>query len=105
MNQRVRECDLRPGYLERTRQRPHRVHRRLWSPRHTVRYFDENDGQATFALVVGGAVVGMWTANVDDHTWKNRTFTGVFIASGAEIRVEGARAQGEHARVDYVEIR
>jgi hypothetical protein len=70
-----------------------------------VRYFDENDGQATFALVVGGAVVGMWTANVDDHTWKTRTFTGVFISGGAEIRVEGARAQGEHARVDYVEIR
>ncbi|HEY3041145.1 MAG TPA: heparin lyase I family protein [Pyrinomonadaceae bacterium] len=71
----------------------------------TVRYMDENDGQATFALVVGGAVVGMWTANVDDHTWKNRTFTGIFVAAGTEIRVEGARAQGEHARVDYVEIR
>jgi Polysaccharide lyase len=70
-----------------------------------VRYFDENDGQATFALVVGGAVVGMWTANVDDHTWKTRTFPGVFIAGGAEIRVEGAREEGEHARVDYVEIR
>ena len=70
-----------------------------------VRYFDENDGQATFSLRVGGVVIGSWTANVDDHTWKTRTFTGVFVANGAEIRVEGARNAGEHARVDYVEIR
>jgi hypothetical protein len=71
----------------------------------TVRYHDENDGQATFTLRVAGAVIGSWTANVDDHTWKTRTFTGVFIANGAEIRVEAAREEGEHARIDYVEIR
>ena len=71
----------------------------------TVRYFDENDGQATFTLRVNGLVVGSWTANIDDHTWKTRTFTGISIANGAEIRVEGAREEGEHARVDYVEIR
>jgi hypothetical protein len=70
-----------------------------------VRYHDENDGQATFTLRVGGAIIGSWTANVDDHTWKTRTFSGVFIANGAEIRVEAAREEGEHARVDYVEIR
>jgi hypothetical protein len=70
-----------------------------------VRYHDENDGQVIFTLRVGGAVIGSWTANVDDHTWKTRTFNGVFIANGAEIRVEAAREEGEHARVDYVEIR
>jgi polysaccharide lyase-like protein len=70
-----------------------------------VRYHDENDGQATFTLRVGGALIGSWTANVDDHTWKTRTFSGVFVANGAEIRVEAAREEGEHARVDYVEIR
>jgi hypothetical protein len=70
-----------------------------------VRYHDENDGQATYTLRVAGAVIGSWTANVDDHTWKTRTFTGVFIANGAEIRVEAARQAGEHARIDYVEIR
>ncbi len=70
----------------------------------TVRYMDENDGAATYTLRVAGAVVGSWTANVNDHTWKTRTFTGVSIATGAEIRVEAARQSGEHARVDYVEI-
>jgi hypothetical protein len=70
-----------------------------------VRYHDENDGQVVFVLRVNGVTVGSWTANVDDHTWKTRTFTGVFIANGAEIRVEAAREEGEHARVDYVEIR
>jgi hypothetical protein len=70
-----------------------------------VRYHDENDGAATFTLRVAGVVVGSWTANVNDHTWKTRTFTGVSIANGAEIRVEGARESGEHARVDWVEIR
>jgi hypothetical protein len=54
---------------------------------------------------VGGVVIGSWTANVDDHTWKTRTFTGVSIANGAEIRIESAREEGEHARIDYVEIR
>jgi hypothetical protein len=70
-----------------------------------VRYHDENDGAATFTLRVGGAVVGSWTADADDHTWKVRTFTGVSVASGAEIRVEAARQSGEHARIDWVEIR
>src|SRR5262245_5584802 len=71
----------------------------------TVRYFDENDGQATFHLLVGGVEVGAWTANVDDHTWKTRTFSDIFIANGAQISIEAARNQGEHARVDYIEIR
>jgi polysaccharide lyase-like protein len=70
-----------------------------------VRYHDENDGQATFTLRVGGALIGSWAANVDDHTWKTRTFSSVFVANGAEIRVEATREEGEHARVDYVEIR
>jgi polysaccharide lyase-like protein len=70
-----------------------------------VRYHDENDGQVTFTLRVGGNVVGSWTANVDDHTWKTITFTGVSVPNGAEIRVEAAREEGEHARIDYVEIR
>jgi hypothetical protein len=30
---------------------------------------------------------------------------GVSIPAGAQIRVEGARQSGEHARVDYIEIR
>jgi hypothetical protein len=71
----------------------------------TVRYHDENDGQVTFNLQVGGFTVGSWTANVDDHTWKTRTFTGISIANGAEIRVVAGREEGEHARIDYLEIR
>jgi hypothetical protein len=70
----------------------------------SVRYHDENDGAATFTLRVAGAVVGTWTANINDHTWHVRTFTGVSIANGAEIRVESARQAGEHARIDWVEI-
>jgi hypothetical protein len=54
---------------------------------------------------VSGTVIGSWTANADDHTWKTRTFSGIFITTGAEIRVEAGREEGEHARVDYVEIR
>ncbi|HEX6739936.1 MAG TPA: heparin lyase I family protein, partial [Vicinamibacteria bacterium] len=70
-----------------------------------VRYHDENDGAATFTLKVNGATVGGWTANVNDHTWKVRVFPGVNVPSGAEIRVESARQSGEHARIDWVEIR
>jgi hypothetical protein len=70
-----------------------------------VRYMDENDGRATFTVRVNGAAVSTWTASTDDHTWKIRTVRGVTLPSGADIRVEGARQSGEHARVDYVEIR
>jgi hypothetical protein len=70
-----------------------------------VRYHNKNDGQVPFTLLVGGIMVGRWTANVDDHTWKPRTFTGIFIANGALISIEAAREEGEHARLDYIEVR
>jgi hypothetical protein len=70
-----------------------------------VRYMDENDGRSTFTARVNGAVVDTWTADVDDHVWRTRTIGGVSIPSGAQLRVEGARESGEHARIDYVEIR
>ncbi len=69
-----------------------------------IRYMDENDGQATFTLRVDGTAVDSWTADVDDHTWKTRTVSDIWIDSGVEIRVEGARSTGEHARIDYIDI-
>jgi len=70
-----------------------------------VRYMDENDGAARFTVRVNGTAVGSRTANVNDHTWKTWTIAGVSVPSGAEIRVESARQSGEHARIDYVELR
>jgi hypothetical protein len=70
----------------------------------TVRYHDENDGQATLTLRIAGAVLGSRTLGVDDHTWKSWTVRNVAIDNGDEIRVEGAREEGEHARIDYIVI-
>ncbi len=70
----------------------------------TVRYHDENDGQATLRVRVAGTEVGSRTLNVDDHTWKSWTISNVAIDNGDEIRIEGAREEGEHARVDYIVI-
>jgi hypothetical protein len=70
----------------------------------TVRHFDEDDGQATLTLRVNGVAVESRTLNVDDHTWKSWVVRGVTLETGDEVRVEGARQAGEHARVDYLEI-
>lgn len=70
----------------------------------SVRYHDENDGAATYNVVVGGVLVGTFSANVNDHTWKTITFTGISINNGTEIKIESARESGEHARIDWIEI-
>ena len=70
-----------------------------------VRYLDEDDGQSTFTVRVNGVAVDSWTADVDDHAWRTRTLSGVSLPAGARLQVDGAREGGEHARIDYIEIR
>jgi poly(beta-D-mannuronate) lyase len=70
----------------------------------TVRYHDENDGQAMMTLRVAGVEVDSWILNADDHVWKTRTVNDVALVAGTEIRLEGARQAGEHARVDFIEV-
>ncbi len=70
----------------------------------TIRYMDEDDGQATLTLKIAGTTVDSFVLNADDLMWHTRTTPGVFIASGAEVRIEGAWNSGEHDRIDYIDI-
>ncbi len=76
-----------------------------------VHYYDENDGQATFKLYVGGTVVDQWIANQNlgsadptSATLTSRTKNGVSVSNGAQIKIEAAQNAEEWGRVDKVEL-
>jgi len=77
----------------------------------TVRYFDQNNGAARFRLLVGGQVVGEWTAadslpttKIDAHSSTLYVAAGLALRPGDQILIEGVPDGGESAAVDYVEI-
>lgn len=76
-----------------------------------VQYFDVNTGAARYRLRVGGRVIGEWTADaslptrkLDGSSSTRRVFTGVRLAKGERIEVEGRPDAGETAALDYVEV-
>jgi alpha-glucuronidase len=78
-----------------------------------VQYFDEEDGVSEFKLYVAGRLVDQWKADnhlptptnlPDAHSSIHRTFRGVALRPGDEIRIEGTADGGERAGIDYVEI-
>ena len=76
-----------------------------------VRYFDENDGQARFALQIAGQALDSWRAddvfpskdpNGQTSSW--RVAEDVAMTPGDTIQVTGTPDAGEHAVLDYVEV-
>ncbi len=77
-----------------------------------TQYFDQNDGESRFRLLVNGQLVDEWTAvddiptkKPDSHSSTRRRTRGVALRLGDAVRIEGVRDGGEAAPVDYVEIR
>ena len=77
-----------------------------------VQYFDVNTGASRFRLRVGGRVVGEWTAGdrfptrkLDGSSSTRYVATGVPLASGDRIEIEGVPDGEETAALDYVEVR
>jgi alpha-glucuronidase len=77
----------------------------------TVRYFDENDGRARFALRVGSRALDAWTADdtlptkePNGHSSMWRVTHDVDLVPGDTIAVEGTPDDGEHAVLDYIEL-
>ncbi|MBN1868001.1 polysaccharide lyase family 1 protein [Candidatus Sumerlaeota bacterium] len=70
-----------------------------------VTYLDEDDGANPYALYVGGALIGEWTAseNPSGGAFRSRLFPGLAIRLGDDIRIVGSRQGGELARIDYIE--
>jgi alpha-glucuronidase len=76
-----------------------------------VEYFDQNNGQSKFRVLVGDQVIDEWLA--DDHlpatkpgadSSTRRRITGLALRPGDNIRIEGVPDGEEHAALDYVEI-
>ena len=76
-----------------------------------VQYFDQNNGQSKFRVLVEGRVADEWTADDDlpsskvgGDTSTRREIRGLNLRPGEEIRIEGTPDGGELAPLDYVEI-
>ena len=68
-----------------------------------VAYLDEDDGQTTWRLYVGGEPKLEWTGTADDNQWK--VFTGtVQINQGQEVGLEVVLDRGSLGRIDYLEL-
>jgi len=75
-------------------------------------YFDQNNGNSSFRLLVGDQVVDEWTANgilpatkIGGDSSTRRRIRGLALRPGDEIRIVGSPDKEEHAALDYVEIR
>ncbi|HTU35445.1 MAG TPA: hypothetical protein VMF66_16700, partial [Candidatus Acidoferrum sp.] len=76
-----------------------------------VEYFDQDNGQSHFRLLVNGKQIDAWIANgdypskkPDGNTSTRRVVRNVALHSGDEIRLEGLPDAGERAPLDYVRI-
>ncbi len=76
-----------------------------------VWYWDENDGECTFRIYVGGTMVDEWVANQNlgsadpvAQTRTSRIKTGVSISNGAQIKLEAVQNNQEWGRFDLVEL-
>jgi alpha-glucuronidase len=76
-----------------------------------VVYFDQNNGESTFRVLVGDQVVAEWVANdtlpatkIGGDSSTRRRIRGLALRTGDEIRIVGIPDREEHAPLDYVEI-
>ncbi len=76
-----------------------------------VEYFDQNNGESKFRVLVNDQVVDEWVA--DDHlpatkiggdSSTRRRITGLALRPGDHIRIEGIPDRDEHAPLDYIEL-
>jgi alpha-glucuronidase len=76
-----------------------------------IEYFDQNNGESRFRLLVNGQVVDAWVA--DDglpakkpggDSSSRRRIAGLALRPGDEIRIEGIPDRMEHAGVDFIAI-
>lgn len=76
-----------------------------------VQYFDQNNGNARYRLLVGNRLIEEWTANDDlpnvkigGDTSTRRHISHLALKPGDEIHIEGTPDGGELAALDYLEI-
>ncbi len=77
----------------------------------SVRYFDQNNGQAKYRVYVGDQKVDEWVADdkiptrrMDSSSSARRLIRRIQLRPGDEIRIEGYPDKAEEAGLDYVEV-
>ena len=77
-----------------------------------IRYFDQNNGTASYSVLLNGEALDAWTAadrvptqKIDSSSSSLRTLPRVSLRRGDELRIEGTPNGGESAALDYIEIR
>ncbi|MDA0674222.1 MAG: hypothetical protein O3C67_11025, partial [Cyanobacteria bacterium] len=77
-----------------------------------IGYYDENDGSARAQLKVGDDLLTAWTFS-DNHLGSNvassgnlveKTYAGVDLLNGDELKLFGQMDAGEFARIDYIKV-
>jgi alpha-glucuronidase len=76
-----------------------------------IRYFDQNNGAASFRILLNGQLLDQWVASarlptqkIDGASPSLRIVPGVALKPCDEIRIEGSPDGGESAALDYIEI-
>jgi alpha-glucuronidase len=76
-----------------------------------VEYFDQNNGESRFRVLVNNQLVDEWTAadhlpatKIGGDSSTRRRITGLALRPGDNIRIEGFPDRDEHAALDYVEL-
>jgi alpha-glucuronidase len=76
-----------------------------------VLYYDERDGESSFRLKAGDAIVAEWTGDNDlptktpnGHSATRVTFENVRLGAGQALTLEAVPGGNEQAVVDYVEL-
>ncbi len=76
----------------------------------TIAYFDENDGQSSMEVRVGGNLVDSWVFNQDPavpegYVGVRRTLSvSQQLSAGTTIELRGLQNGTEYAHVDYIEL-
>ena len=69
-----------------------------------ISYADEKNGKGSLTLSVGGKQAANWTLSEDVDCWRRKTFPGITVKKGDEIKITGVADKGEAARVDFIEF-
>jgi alpha-glucuronidase len=76
-----------------------------------IEYYDQNNGESKFSLMVNGQIVDNWVADdrlparkPEGDSSKRRRIRGLALRPGDEIRIQGIPDRMEHAGLDFVAI-
>jgi alpha-glucuronidase len=75
-------------------------------------YFDQNNGESKFRVLVDDRLVDHWVASdhlpstkIGGDSSTRRRIDGLALHPGEQIRIEGIPDREEHAALDYVEVK